>query len=192
MPASVRHTEASSHAELAVALIIARGSSPAPFSKLGLYDHEIQWIRTEAELPFDAGIQDVAAAFLKKHLAIEKTGQARLRALAETGYADWYSWSIANWGTKWGAYRYREIEAADDYTFLFETAWDFPTPIFTKLAAELPGLAFHCATYDEGSCFAGQGWFNPPEGEQPFTIGKATDELYEMVHGQPCPVNDDE
>lgn len=33
---------------------------------------------------------------------IEKA-RCALRAYEETGYKDWYDWSVANWGTKWNA-----------------------------------------------------------------------------------------
>ena len=39
-------------------------------------------------------------------------------------------WCITNWGTKWNAY---EIEYKDN-TFIFNTAWNTPTPIYKKIA----------------------------------------------------------
>mgnify|MGYP000892057814 FL=1 len=192
MPESVRGTEAGGHADIGIALIIARGSSVAPFSTLGLYEHNIQWIRGEAALGYDASISDVAKAFLIKHAGIAVKGLCCVRALVETGYTDWYSWSIANWGTKWGAFRFVELNGEAYYSFQFETAWSFPTPIFHKLAVEFPLLGFNCVTFDEGGNFAGDGWFNAPKGGKVFEIGEATDALYERVYGHPRPTGDDE
>ena len=182
---------ASSFAKEGLSLIIARGSTPPPFSKLDLYEADIARIRREAALAPDAGIREVAAAYLAKRPDVEAAGQKRLRALAGTGWADWYGWSIANWGTKWGAYRYAEV-SAEPFVFRFETAWSFPAPIFERLAAMFPALAFECVCYDEGSNFAGDGWFNPPEGCARFTICDATNELYERAHGRPRPDDEDE
>lgn len=39
-----------------------------------------------------------------------------MQALRYTGYANWYDWSIAKWGTKWDAYETKR-EADDKITF---------------------------------------------------------------------------
>jgi len=50
--------------------------------------------------------------------------------LDKYGHKDWYSWSIANWGTKWNAYAISE----DDHKIRFDTAWSTPLPIIEKLS----------------------------------------------------------
>lgn len=192
MPPILREAEASSAAEEGMALIEARGDRGAPFGTLGLYRARIDWIRAEAGLAADAHIGDVAAAFLAKHPKHEQQGLLRMQALIQTGYANWYPWAIAKWGTKWGAFRFGEIDSDEGFAFRFETAWSFPTPVFEALAARYPDLSFNCCTFDEGSCFAGEGWFNPPPGKTPFFLGKATVELYEKVYGMPMPIDDEE
>lgn len=191
MPGSVSAASESSAAEEGMALIAARGSRGAPYDRLGLYQARIDWIRQEAGLPADAHIADVATAFLKKYPDWEEQGKARMRALLDSGYASWYPWAIANWGTKWGAFRYAET-GSEPFGFRFETAWSFPTPIFEALIAQYPTLSFECATFDEGWCFAGQGWFNGPSGSAPFAESKATDDLYRLVYGEEPPQDDDE
>ena len=47
-----------------------------------------------------------------------------------------------------------------------------------------PALHFECACFDEGRGFAGDGFFNPPEGEIEFMADAATDRLYEKVYGE--------
>lgn len=101
VPAVINETEASLSADRALALVVARGSYPFPYSNLGLLETDIAWIRREAGLPREAEIYKVAAAFLAKRPDLDEIGRIRVRALAETGWADWYSWKIANWGTKW-------------------------------------------------------------------------------------------
>ena len=191
MPPILQDAEASSAAEEGMAMIMARGDRGAPFAKYGLYDSRIAWIRDESGLGDREHISDVAAAFLAKYPRWEEQGKLRMRALLETGYANWYPWAIAHWGTKWGAFRYAEI-SAEPFAFRFETAWSFPIPIFNALAARYPRLKFDCITYDEGGCFAGEGWFNPPAGEQEFEIGQANDELYERVYDRKPERDDDE
>jgi hypothetical protein len=82
--------------------------------------------------------------------------------------------------------------------FRFDTAWDFPTPIFEKLAEMFPTLCFECVCCEEMSNFAGRGAFN---GEPPFQIMEASDELFEKVYeykpewdyepsDEPAPIND--
>ena len=189
MPPILERVEASSAAEEGMALIQARGDRSAPFSSLGLYDARIQWIRDEAGLGCRAHIADVAAAFLEKHPHWEAQGKLRMQALLETGYANWYSWAIDHWGTKWGAYSFA-VEADEPLTIRFDTAWSFPTPIFAKLVDQYPTLRFDCICFDEGWNFAGQGVFAADAAT--FTEVKATDELYEAVYGRKAPKDDDE
>lgn len=54
-----------------------------------------------------------------------------LRALYEYGHANWYSWSVENWGTKWNAYRTEHIEPG---LVRFETAWSAPIPVIDALS----------------------------------------------------------
>lgn len=111
------------------------------------------------------------------------TAEARrmARCFGETGFKGWYDWSIANWGTKWNAYSFEKI-SDDPFVFRFDTAWDFPTPVFRAAAKKFPDLRFHCVTFDEGWNFAGSGWFNPKPGEPPFMKCGATDDLYVAVY----------
>lgn len=91
-------------------------------------------------------------AWLAEHRpkALE-AGRIAARAIAETGYPDWYHWSIANWGTKWDAYDYEQRSSEPDlFTFKFETAWSVPEPIFDKLAELHPELRFEIESVDEG------------------------------------------
>jgi len=75
------------------------------------------------------------------------------------GYADWYSWSNANWGTKWEACEIDCGKASDNtITLTFDTAWSPPIPFYEKMT-ELgfvvrayyfePGMMF-CGSWDEG------------------------------------------
>lgn len=77
------------------------------------------------------------------------------------GAADWYSWAVDNWGTKW------EVQSVDDLehesgqtevTVYFDSAWGPPTRFFEKMEEQgwtvtamyyEPGMAF-CGRYEDG------------------------------------------
>lgn len=183
MPACLQGAEASSIAEIGLALVVYRASSDAPFA-----DHAelwSKWVREDVGMP-NGPIGEVAKAYLSKHPEYEEKGRKRLQSILETGFADWYSWSVANWGTKWNSFRFEEISGGlvTDFSFKFETAWSFPTPIFNRLSKMFPDLTFNCSCFDEGWNFAGFGQFGAVV-MTPFEIGKATDALHVLVYGHP-------
>lgn len=136
---------------------------------------------------------EVAEKFLAEYPEYMKSGIQRLIAIYETGYQSWYPWALANWGTKWNAYDcVLNYETEKYLEFCFNTAWSFPEPIFNKLAQLFPLLTLECDCYDEGGIFAGEGCFNPREGDCDFHFVEATPEIYERVYGYPyVPENDD-
>jgi hypothetical protein len=128
-----------------------------------------------------AALTEVARAWLATHPDYVDQGEKRLRAIAETGFADWYDWAIDHWGTKWNTYNLK-IVSKDPLEFTFDTAWDFPTPVFEAIAKEFPSLSFGCSCFDEDGCFAGDGFFNPKRHQPPFRFCKPTDELLAQVY----------
>lgn len=84
------------------------------------------------------------------------------------GHETWYEWSVANWGSKWGAYdcRIEEEVVGTNVTLKlkFDTAWSPPEPWFAVLLEKLTesfGAAFHEVVsisgyyHDEGGGFWG-------------------------------------
>lgn len=181
MPAILADIEESNVSENGAELIMLRAKSGAPFATGGMYEFEVERIRKDVGMLRDP-IQDVARAYLAKHPEYEAAGLKRLQAITETGFCSWYPWSIEKWGTKWNAYDF-SIETEEPLQFKFDTAWSFPTPVFTELAKAFPAIKLHCFTYDEGGNFAGRGFFNPSPSDEPFSTCDATDELYEIVYG---------
>lgn len=115
--------------------------------------------------------------------------QAELDALE---HRDWYNWTIANWGTKWGAYSFRMVqpETPEHIEFMFDTAWSPPTPVLEKLTELCPDIEFDVDAFDEGWCFAYHG--GGADGVYTDMSLEATDERYEQVYGEPPEKYDDE
>lgn len=87
-------------------------------------------------------------------------GILQLRILAETGYPSWYEWSVENWGVRWAPdliiMLYESEQCLD---FRFDTAWDFPEPIFRALGKKFPDMEIWCACIDEETMECGYGHF---------------------------------
>lgn len=68
------------------------------------------------------------------------------------GSANWYDWSIANWGTKWNSYGYDDVTTPKEFDgerMEFQTAWSYPAPIIAALAEKYPDLHFEVKWADE-------------------------------------------
>ena len=70
---------------------------------------------------------------------------------------DWYTWSIAHWGTKWDV---EEILAEDEDTdyigISFETAWSPPIEWVIAVSKKFPSLYFVLTYSEPGMGFAGE------------------------------------
>jgi len=183
MPETLKCTTAGSGANLGIELLTGK-PQPCIFAGFGSHSYlDSQWIQ---ELGI-ANIDELRAWAEKERPDAIEAGKAAIAAHRETGFYDWYDWSVANWGTKWNSYHFsidNDDIAPDGLSFRFDTAWAFPRPIFEKLARMFPTLQFECTCFDEGWCFAGRG--------APFKIVEATDELYEAVYGVAASREDNE
>lgn len=77
------------------------------------------------------------------------------------GYPDWYSWSVANWGTKWDVECLTEAEleeGIDNVMISFDSAWSPPIEFYAAMEEQgwqvsayyyEPGMAF-CGLYENG------------------------------------------
>jgi hypothetical protein len=78
--------------------------------------------------------------------------------LATYGYKDWYDWTYAEWGTKWGDCHtdiHDFVEPEGDVATLsgtFDTAWGPADTAFIKISKMFPEL-FFVFTYDEEAGF---------------------------------------
>jgi len=62
------------------------------------------------------------------------------------GYAEWYGWQNANWGTKWNAYEQCSI---DEDVIEFQTAWSTPFSLLVNLSLMFPEVTFEVRYADE-------------------------------------------
>lgn len=70
------------------------------------------------------------------------------------GHSDWYSWSIANWGTKWCETESDvSYEGEKDATVYFNTAWSPPIEFYNALVKQ--GFSVDATYTEEGMGFAG-------------------------------------
>lgn len=69
-----------------------------------------------------------------------------IRAIKETGYANWYGWSCEKWGTKWNAYDTNRIS---DNKVQFQTAWSAPFPVLEALSKKFPEESVELRWADE-------------------------------------------
>lgn len=88
------------------------------------------------------------------------------------GYADWYSWCVDTWGTKWGCYDAQ----TDEHGSSFNTAWCPPLPVIKELAIKT-GKTLEMKYYEEGCDFIGCYTANPD--------GTDNDECYSPIDDAP-------
>lgn len=104
--------------------------------------------------------------------AIEKYN-AEVKRLEETyGYPDWYTWRLANWGTKWDvcdSHIYENDEA--NFMVMFDSAWSPPLIWLERVVAKYPELKFRIAYSEPGNGYCGQA-FTANRGELHFEEGE--------------------
>jgi len=65
-----------------------------------------------------------------------------IKAFEETGYHDWYSWNLNNWGVKWDAVRPTAKYDLLTITFSFDSPWDTPEHFVRELSKLFPNATF--------------------------------------------------
>jgi len=74
--------------------------------------------------------------------------------LEKYGHADWYSWSVENWGTKWNADAQDWSREGDSVSFWFDSAWSPPTNLYEKIS--LTDYDIEAYYLEEGMQFVGK------------------------------------
>ena len=81
---------------------------------------------------------------------------------AKYGVDNWYDWTIANWGSKWGVYDETEWNITDveddglsSAGIWYQTAWTPVTIAWERISKNYPTLEFFHEFADEGGAFVG-------------------------------------
>ena len=74
-------------------------------------------------------------------------GQKQVNNIIKYNAANWYEWSIKNWGTKWNS-RALEVDLKEA-SLKFETAWNPAIPIFIEITRQNPNYKFAFLYADE-------------------------------------------
>lgn len=64
-----------------------------------------------------------------------------------TSMPDWYTWCVANWGTKWNACE--AVRYVNESRYVFQTAWSTPEPVIRALSEKFPTVTFAVDFADE-------------------------------------------
>ena len=92
-------------------------------------------------------------------------GMVYLRNIMKYGYATWYGWCCDNWGTKWNAYDFTQL---NDDCIEFNTAWNIPEEIYIALSEAYPYNEITVDWIDEGG----------EEGRNVYYAGECIEEEY--------------
>jgi len=67
-----------------------------------------------------------------------------IKAFEQTGYHDWYTWNLDNWGVKWEASKCTLKELPDFFTivFSFDSPWGTPEHFVRELSKLYPNATF--------------------------------------------------
>lgn len=119
--------------------------------------------------------------------------EAQRKNVEDFGYANWYDWANAEWGTKWNAYDASYLHTGKKLTLHFDTAWSPPEPWYEALlaAAQPLGVRVRGWCHDEGWNFWGS---YGPDGVATHDCDRsaAHEACYEACYGEPIPPDEDE
>lgn len=92
--------------------------------------------------------------------------------IAKYGAADWCSWHVNNWGTKWDVDAEEdEYDSSDTYIrFNFDSAWAPPEAAIIALGKQFPNLTLTLNYREDGMCFAGTCVVNGEDVEQAYYL----------------------
>lgn len=83
--------------------------------------------------------------------------EAEAKRIEQTyGHADWYSWNLSNWGTKWDVSESTVAYAGDDnFIVSYDTAWTPNINWVERVSKMFPDLEFRLSFMETGCNFCG-------------------------------------
>jgi hypothetical protein len=110
----------------------------------------------ESFFPCPQELRDTVSGFFgdsEKQAELEAKSQANIE---KYGYANWYDWSNAMWGSKWGdCETVMEFDGEKQIVLSYNSAWSPITEALQKISTDFPLLKFHTQVDEEGGFFAG-------------------------------------
>ena len=101
-------------------------------------------------------VEQLRKFLLKRNPELEAIGKRLLELKEQTGYTNWYEWSVDHWGTKWNVDGGDRDDQERRVMLTFDTAWSPPTPIVDALSEMSPKTKFSLRYYEGGMGFKGR------------------------------------
>ena len=88
------------------------------------------------------GLTEIINANHHRYSDVAKNALKNQKAFIETGYSNWYSWCLDNWGVKWDAVRPTVNFDLLTITFYFDSPWGCPEQFVRTLSTLYPEATF--------------------------------------------------
>jgi len=88
------------------------------------------------------GLTEIIISNHPRYSDLAKNALKNQQAFIETGYHDWYTWNIDNWGVKWDAVRPTAKYDLLSITLSFDSPWDTPEHFVRELSKLYPNATF--------------------------------------------------
>ena len=88
------------------------------------------------------GLTEIIISNHPRYSDLAKNALKNQQAFIETGYHDWYSWNLDNWGVKWDAVRPTVKFDLLTITLCFDSPWGCPEHYVRELSKLYPNATF--------------------------------------------------
>lgn len=108
----------------------------------------------EAFIPCPKALTKTRKGYYPDKRKMRRLGRTQKRNLLRYGHSDWYSWRVANWGTKWDFdFSVKEVVDNTNIIIAFDSAWSPPLEAYDTLR----DLGFYIKAYyyEPGMAYAG-------------------------------------
>jgi len=135
--------------------ITVRGTDPVAIKRLADAFDAGEFCGTVVPMPEELNITSGFLGDPVEQAELEAKSKANLE---KYGYANWYDFNVANWGTKWEIGGNGDVAEIEDdglsFSASFESAWSPPTQICEALAEQ--GFDVTLYYYEPGMGFVGK------------------------------------